>query len=155
MSGGRMAGFLRTARAFIKRDLAIAASYRFNVVLQAISVGVLIALLYFVAKLVRAEGQLGEFGGYFPFAVVGLASLSLLDAAYASVAVGLRAEQSVGTLEELLLSRTGPAELLLGGAAFSFARACLTALLYFVAAAVVDGWFLHGNALLALAIVAL
>ena len=155
MSGGRTAGFLRTARAFIQRDLAIAASYRFNVVLQGVAACLLIALLYFVAKLVRAEGQLGEFGGYFPFAVVGLASLSILDAAYASVAVGLRAEQSVGTLEELLLSPTGPAELLLGGAAFSFVRACLTALLYFVAATVIHGWFLHGNILLAAAILAL
>lgn len=155
MSRGRAASLLRTVRAFVNRDLAIAASYRFNVVLQAISACLLIALLYFVAKLVRAEGQLGEFGGYFPFAVVGLASLAILDSAYASVAAGLRAEQGVGTLEELLLSPTGPAQLLAGGAAFNFARACLTALLYFAAATAIHGWFLHGNALLAAAIVAL
>lgn len=153
--GKWMARQLRTVRAFITRDLAIAASYRFNVVLQAIAACLLIALLYFVAKLVRGEGSLGDFGGYFPFAVVGLASLSVLDAAYANVAAGLRAEQAVGTLEELLLSPTGPASLLLGGAAFGFARACVTALIYFAAATVIHGGFLHGNLPLALAILAL
>ena len=63
MSRGRLAGFLRTVRAFVRRDLAIAASYRFNVVLQAISACVLIALLYFVAisRLPVGIGLLFEF----------------------------------------------------------------------------------------------
>lgn len=145
----------RIVRAYVARDIALTTSYRFDAFLQCVSIGILVALLYFVATLIRPEGPLGEFGGYFPFAVVGLACAGIVDAAYVSFIGALRGEQVSGTLEELLLSSARPFELLLGGAASQLLRAVATAILYVGAATAVQGWFLHGSILLALLVLAL
>jgi ABC-2 type transport system permease protein len=140
---------LRTVRACLARDLALAASYRFDLLLQAIAVGLFLAVLFFVATLVRSAESVDAFGGYFPFAVVGVVTAGVLDATFSGVAQALRSEQALGTLEESLLAAPRAADLVVGGAAATVVRAFLVALLYVGGATVAHGPFLHGSAGLA------
>ena len=61
---------LRTALAFLRRDLLVTTSYRLNFVLGLLAVAASLLFLSFIADFVgpMVDGRLGEYGGdYFAF----------------------------------------------------------------------------------------
>lgn len=93
------------AGAFLRRDAAIARSYRLAFVLQFLSTATVALVFYFVAQVADRTAllELGVAEGkYFPFVVVGIAVLGVLDAGLLGPSRALRSDQVNGTLEPLL-----------------------------------------------------
>jgi len=101
--------FLRTAAAFLKKDLLEQFSYRFALLFQLAG---LVLLLFFVAVFSEFVGGLVEAklaryeGSYFAFVVVGLGLYSFLEGSVYHLSRGIRRAQVIGTLEALLATRT-------------------------------------------------
>lgn len=103
----------RTAAAFVRRDWAIARSYRLNLALELGSILFSLGMFFFLGRLVDRSGAGREAAGatagalphgYFAFAAVGQAVLRVVQVGTSSSASRLRTEQTTGTLETLLTS---------------------------------------------------
>lgn len=95
--------------AFFKRDLQEYLSYKTPIALDAISILAQVFLFFFLARLVNTGSipQLADSpGGYFPFALTGIALASWQAAAMESFAKAIGREQGAGTLEAISLSPT-------------------------------------------------
>lgn len=103
--------------AFLRRDLLVAFSYRLGFVTDWLGLIVQAFLFYFIGHLVE-PGALPSYGGhptsYMAFAVVGIALGSFMTLALGRVALGIRNEQVIGTLESLLVTPTSPKTIQLG-----------------------------------------
>lgn len=144
---------LRLLGAFIRRDAAVALSYRVPFALELVSILFSLALFYYLGRLVgaRAEEEGGQLSaGYFPFAVIGLALLRIVQTGLNSFAQRLREEQTTGTLEALLTTPAPPSLVILGTAAFDLLRATLSAALLVVLGVLVFGVGFEGSEALAL-----
>ncbi len=118
--------------AFLVRDLRIAASYRLQLFVQVTGVLTLAFTFFFLALMLHGvEHRIPALhrygGGYFGFALVGLATSSLLDAALRAFSNGLREAQLTGTFEAMLATRA-PVGLIVAGSGlyallFTLARA--------------------------------
>lgn len=122
--------------AFVRRDFAIARSYRLQFVLEAGSVMFQLAMFFFLGRVVDdANPNIGGTEqGYFAYVVFGLALLGWLTSALTSFASTLRVEQTTGSLEALLATPPSPTTLIVGTSAYAFISATITALLYIVLA---------------------
>jgi len=117
--------------AFIRRDAAIAVSYRVPFVVGVLQSLGSLAFLYFLGRLVGARFTSSETagpGGYFGFAVVGSALLTVFTATLTSVSQRLRTDQTTGTLEVLFTMPQSPVLSVLGGSAFQVLYALASAL---------------------------
>lgn len=144
--------------AFVRRDFAIARSYRFPLLLDGLGVVIQLAIVYFIGQAVTpaADAPAGLAEGYFPYAAVGVAVLGMLQAAITSFGHGIREQQLTGTLE-MLFAAPVPAWLIVAGSgAYEVIRDALLAPLTLVLAVVVFGLGLDldigraGNAVLAI-----
>jgi ABC-2 type transport system permease protein len=89
------------ARAFIRRDFLIEASYK-SAFLMSLG-GIFIAKLFGKA----AAPYLQEYGGdYFPFVLIGIAFSTFLGAGLGTTAAAISQEQIMGTLEAILITPT-------------------------------------------------
>ncbi len=118
------------AGAFLRRDFAVARTYRASFVLQGFASAFVLVLLFQVGRLVdraptAATADLSH--GYFSFAVVGTAILGLVQTALHSFAVKLGQEQATGTMEALLATPASPSAVILGSALYELAQALLLA----------------------------
>jgi ABC-2 type transport system permease protein len=94
---------LSLIRAFIRRDLRIAASYPANFFLVLASGLISLTVFYFLAKTVGQPPSLHRFGfDYFSFALIGIAIATCLRAMQTSFATRVREAQADGSLEILL-----------------------------------------------------
>ena len=114
MRGATLAG------AFLRRDLAVARTYRASFVLQGFASAFVLVLLFQVGRLVdrapaaaTATATADLTHGYFSFAVVGTAILGQ--------------EQATGTMEALLATPATPSAVILGSALYELAQALLLA----------------------------
>jgi ABC-2 type transport system permease protein len=114
-----------TFAAFVRRDWAVARSYRMNFVMSLISSGFFLIVLYYFGKLVDRGGfEKGDLRqGYFPFVVVGIALLQIVQAALRSSAVRIRDEQTTGTLEAVVATPASLASIALGGSVYDVLQA--------------------------------
>jgi ABC-2 type transport system permease protein len=133
------------ARAVLRRDFAIARSYRVPFVLDWIGPLLTLTLFWALGRLVggRAAADVGP-GGYFSFAVVGLVSLQLTEAALTSHANRLRNEQITGTLETLLAGPSPAWLIVLADSAYDLVRAAVGGAVMVLLAALLFG--LHFDA---------
>lgn len=136
---------LLVLRAALRRDFALARSYRVAFVLDAISAVFNIALFYFLGRLVQGTGRQipGSPEGYFPFALIGIATVQTAVPALASAAARIRTEQTTGTLETVAAS---PAPLWLSlstGSTYEVLEGTVQALILLTVAAVGFGVRLH------------
>jgi ABC-2 type transport system permease protein len=121
-----MGNFARVAGAFLRRDLAVAASYRLSLVLRVGAAVVTLATLALLARFVGTSGAgVGRYGeaGYLGFWLVGLAIAELFRVLSTTLGRKIREAQLEGTLEATLstpaptphiLLATPLAEVLLG-----------------------------------------
>ena len=90
---------------FIRKDLAIALSYKMQFIFQLFQVFFGIAVIYFIGKMVSSGGStplLKQYGAdYFAFAIVGLAINSYMKAGILTVTNDLRQSMNQGILESL------------------------------------------------------
>lgn len=111
---------LALAWVFVRRDLAIARSYRFPFLLQLISSVAILVVVNRVGGLVdtgrSADPALQA--GYFSFVLVGIAVLQFVNAGLLAFTHKLREEQTTGTFEAMLTTPAAPAALALSVAAY-------------------------------------
>jgi ABC-type polysaccharide/polyol phosphate export permease len=145
--------------AFMRRDFRIATSYRAAFVLGFVSTIFGLALFYYLGHIVDpAELNSGQdlSGGYFGYAVVGLAVLEIVTVSLYSFSFKLRLEQTTGTFEALIATPTNPSVIILSSAIYELLRATLSALGLVAVAILVFGLeFDLGPGSLAVAAVAL
>jgi ABC-2 type transport system permease protein len=106
----------RRILAFVRRDLAIEASYRFVWVTRVVGLILATALAFYFTRLVAVpSATLAPYGGdLLAFLVTGLAAQGMTGGAVAQLTARLRESMVVGTFESLLLTRASPLEIALG-----------------------------------------
>jgi ABC-2 type transport system permease protein len=128
--------------AFLRRDFRINLSYRLAFGLQALSVLFPLVLYFFLGRVVDQSNfaaRQGLGGGYFGYAAVGLALLTIVQISLASFANKLREEQFTGTLEALLATPASSSLIVLASAGYELLRGVIRALITIVVAVVVFG----------------
>jgi ABC-2 type transport system permease protein len=128
----------------------MALSYRLQFALQVVSTVFVVIALYFVSKLIGTNPELQQYGGYFPFAAIGLAVMSYFQTGFSSFANAIRNEQFMGTLESLLMTPIKIHRVVLAASVWDFFWATLTSVIYILAASLFFGIELKGNPVLAL-----
>jgi ABC-2 type transport system permease protein len=141
---------LRTIWAFLARDANEALSYKLDFCLRVIQILFFVLVLYFVSRLVGSHPALDKYGGYLPFAAIGLAVVSYFQTGFYSFANAIRNEQMRGTLEALLMTSARIRTIVVGLSIWSFFWATLTAVIYVGAASLLYDIKLQGSPLLAI-----
>lgn len=111
---------LRTFLAFLARDVTLATSYRLAFLLSIGKAIFPLLILYLPARLMGDVESTREFGGFLPFSVIGLGTMNFFMASYGSFANALRLEQSMGTLEAVLMTPISLTSLVLASSSWGF-----------------------------------
>lgn len=93
---------LRNALAFIKKDMKIALSYKFQFIFQFAQIFFSVAMIFFIGKMLEGASNkyLKDYGGdYFSFALIGLAVNSYLRAGLVTITNDIRQMMNQGTFE--------------------------------------------------------
>jgi ABC-2 type transport system permease protein len=136
-----------TLGAFVRRDWAIVRSYRAAFVMDAFGIVFVLAMAFYVARLVDGSeltAKAGVPGGYFAFATVGIALIRMVQTGLSAFSQRLRTEQMTGTLETLMVAPVSPSLVVIASGAYGLLRAMITGTLTIVVAVVIFG--LHLNA---------
>jgi ABC-2 type transport system permease protein len=105
--------------AFIRRDWALAWSYRLPFFVGIAQSLVTVAFLYFLGLVVNnGVTAVGAHTTYFGFVVFGTVMVSMFSVTLTSIAVRLRTDQTTGTLEVLFTMPPSPSLLVVAGAAY-------------------------------------
>lgn len=123
-------------RALFVRDFLVARSYRLAVALE-VGVGLLDLLFYFlIARTFKGvtPTDLGPAPSYFAFAAIGVAMITVLNAATAAVAARMREEQLTGTLEATLSQPVRAPVLAVGMSGLPFVAGTVRAAIYLLLA---------------------
>lgn len=127
---------LSKACAFVKKDMAIAISYKFQFVFQFTQVFFAVAIIYFIGKMLDQTGGsslLKAYGAdYFTFALVGLAVASYLKAGLVTITNDIRQLMNQGALEAMCASPTGYKWLLFCSALWPFIFETIRVTFYFL-----------------------
>lgn len=150
-----MPELVRVLFAFLVRDLLITLSYRTQFALQLISVSITVSILYFVSRLVGHNAAVDQYGGYLPFVAVGVAVNSYFQTGFNSFANAIRNEQTMGTLEALLMTPARISWIVVASSIWDFFWATLASVTYLVASRLLYGIKFQGNPVLALALLIL
>ena len=122
-----MRSFLPKFLAFLRKDIQIALSYKFNILLQIILIIFIISLIFFSA--VSSDGASFENSEFFKI----LVGIALIDFMFSSMSVfsrEVRLTQTYGTFEALILTKTSILTILLSSYALTFSRSLLRILIY-------------------------
>jgi ABC-2 type transport system permease protein len=143
----KLTGRLAKAYGFIKKDMAIAISYKFQFIFQFSQVFFSVAVIYFIGKMVGQSGKLSLFqaygADYFSFALVGLAVSSYLKAGLVTITNDIRQTMNQGVLEAMCASPMGYKWLLLCTALWPFIFETIRVTLYFLTGMIIFGMRLH------------
>lgn len=119
---------IRTAAAFLRRELIEEASYPLKIVVgigaTLVSLGFLVIFADFVGSAMNRNAS-GLEGGYLAFALVGLSFHTLLDTALRELSARIRQAQVQGTFEALLATRTPLSSLMIALPMYPLLRTCL------------------------------
>lgn len=150
---------MSVARAFFKRDLSLALSYRLSFLMQIGGIFFSVTLFYFLAQLFGTAlvPQLEQYGGdYFSFVLIGLAFSGYMGLSLSSFAQSIREGQMMGTLEIMLLSPTRLSAILLSSTLWSYLLTTVRVLVYLLIGVLVFSFSLNqANFLTALVILVL
>jgi len=130
-------------------------SYRLQFFFQFVVVVFTVLILYFVSRLIAQNPALEQYGGYLPFAAIGLAVSSYFQTGFSSFANAIRNEQMMGTLEALLMTPTKIPIVVIASSVWDFFWATAVAVIYILTAEFLLGINLKGSLLLALVLLVL
>ena len=122
-----MKGFLPKFLAFLRKDIQIALSYKFNILLQIMLMIFIVSLIYFSA--VSSDEASFENSEFFKI----LVGIALIDFMFSSMSVfsrEVRLAQTYGTFEALILTKTSILTILLSSYALTFSRSLMRILIY-------------------------
>jgi ABC-2 type transport system permease protein len=136
---------LRKALAFLKRDLLIELSYRFNFLLSLLGVLFSVSIFYFLGKIVDPSTVRETADDYFSFALVGMAIAMFLRTGLGSFAESMREEQMIGTLEAMLATPTSLTTIVFSSALWRFLFASVTVFIYLAVGAALGMSFAGAN----------
>ncbi|MBP7735428.1 MAG: ABC transporter permease [Spirochaetes bacterium] len=112
--------------AFLKKDMLITMSYRFNLAIQAAKVIISLLMFYFIGETFGStlSPYLGRYGGsYFAYVLVGYAVSTFVSVGLDAFSNEIRTAQIEGTLEALLSTPTSIYTILIGNSLWSFIEA--------------------------------
>lgn len=133
---------LNVACGFVKRDLRLAMSYRFQFLLKIFSAAIIPLGWYFLAFMVKGMdiSYLKPYGGdFFTFIIIGIAFFNFFDLSVRSFAGAIRGAQLMGTLEMIFQSRISTPIYLLGATAWGYIFAFIRMLIMLVVSVFVLG----------------
>lgn len=122
-----MIRLLRVCQAYLVRDVLMTTSYRLAFVMQIASLGMSVFSLYFLSRLVGLHESIAVYGGYFPYSVVGLAVVGFFMTGFRSFSAALRNEQTMGTLEAMLMTPARISHIIIATSIWKFFWSLLTA----------------------------
>ena len=146
-----MRDFLRTVGAFLVRDATHTVSYRLEFALTLVHMVFYISGLYFLSTIIGSNETLDPYGGYLPFAAIGLAVSSYFQTGFDSFAKAIQREQMQGTLEALLMAPLRLPVIVVAASSWRFIWKAVTSLVYVVAAVVLYDVEILGDPFLAIA----
>ncbi|MCX7013913.1 MAG: ABC transporter permease [Candidatus Sumerlaeota bacterium] len=123
----------------------MAVSYRMDFCFKIASILLMVAMLYFPAKLIGSNPAVQEYGGYLPFVAIGMALMNYFMTGYQSFAAAIRSEQVMGTLESVLMAPVRIPVLVIASSAWDFCWALLNAAIFLVAAGLIYHIEFKGN----------
>jgi ABC-2 type transport system permease protein len=151
-----MKSALRVVHAFVARDVTVATSYKLEFLLRIAGTVFPMLVLYLPAKLIGSGLEsTREYGGFLPFSVVGLGIMNFFMSSYGAFASALRNEQSMGTLESVLMTPVPLPLLVVSSSCWSFLWSVGSATAFIGGGALVYGIPIKGSLLLALFVIAL
>lgn len=136
---------MRFLWAFLARDAAISVSYRLDFILFVISITLQVVVLYFASLLIGQNEAFNHYGGYLPFATVGLAVLSFFNTSFSSFSQAIRKEQVSGTLESTLVTPVPIPIIVIGSTLWSIVWAAIAASLYIACSSFLFGFDVKGS----------
>ncbi len=146
---------LRVCWAFLSRDSTMATSYRLDFLLRVGTAIFPLLVLYLPAKLIGNIESTREYGGFLPFSVVGMGLMNFFMASYGSFAGAVRGEQTMGTLESVLMTPVSVPVLVLSSSAWAFLWSTGSAVLFIGGGALLYSIPIKGSLLLAVFLIAL
>lgn len=150
-----MRDFFRCARAFFVRDSLLTFSYPLEFAMSLVALIGRVVALWLPAQFFAHSDLFENHGGFLPFAVVGGSLMAFSMAGYQSLAGSLRAEQMMGTLESVLMTRANIFAILLGGSSWTVLRAAIDSCIMLLAASFLYGLDFSGSPLAALFLIVL
>ena len=151
--------FLKKFWSFLKKDFLITVSYRVNLIIGFFGMFIGILKFGFMAHFLQAGNTfptISKYGGsLISYLVTGGIFMSYVSVAMNSFRSTIRSEQSMGTLEYLLLSNTPIHQIVLFSGLSSFLWTTLDSSAIFIMVAVLFGVQMKVNLLLSLLILAL
>jgi ABC-2 type transport system permease protein len=130
------------ASAFIKKDMKISLSYKFQFIFQFAQIFFSVAMIFFIGKMLEDHGSkhLKVYGGdYFSFALIGLAVNSYLRAGLVTVTNDMRQMMNQGTFEAVCAAPVKYMSLMVYSALWQFLFETVRISAYFAL-----GFFLFG-----------
>jgi ABC-2 type transport system permease protein len=139
-------GELLKLPAFLRRDFLVAWSYRFVFVSDLLNLALQTLMFYFVGLMVLPS-KLPTFDGtrasYMEFTAVGIGVSAFLLLGLGRVALAVRGEQLMGTLESILMTPTAPSTIQLGSVFFDLLYVPLRTALFLLVVAAAFGLDFH------------
>ncbi len=136
---------MRALSAFLLRDLKLATSYPLAFVMTLGRSLFPLLVLYLPAELMGDVASTREYGGFLPYSVIGIGTLNFFMASYGSFANSLRNEQTMGTLESILMAPLGLPMLVLASASWGLLGSVANAVVFIGGGAWLYGIPLPGN----------
>jgi ABC-2 type transport system permease protein len=140
-----MVDALRICQAYVARDAAIAMSYRLDLFMRVFSTMALVVVLYFASHLIGDNETLAVYGGYLPFATIGVAMMNFFQVSFRSFASAIRNEQMTGTLEAVIMTPARLPSIVVGSSLWSLFGSMFTVLIYLAAVKLMFGVEFQGS----------
>jgi ABC-2 type transport system permease protein len=136
----RLIDGIAKAAGFVRKDMAIAISYKFQFIFQFLQVFFSIAMIFFIGKMLGTSSLLKSYGtDYFSFALVGLAVASYLKAGLVTLTNDMRQIMNQGVLEAMCVCPIGYKLLLFCTALWPFIFETIRITFYFFVGMVIFG----------------
>jgi ABC-2 type transport system permease protein len=155
--GGSVKLLLRRIRAFVVRDFQLTLSYRLQFFLRALTILFMVTTLFFIAKTFTgradcpcAESPFTQWRDPLAAWITGLAVLNYFMTGFSSLANAIRAEQTQGTLESVLLTPISVPTVVVASSAWDFVQATIFSFFYLFFGWLFFGVHFQGSYLLAL-----
>jgi ABC-2 type transport system permease protein len=123
---------LRRTYAFVVRDFQLTLSYRLQFFLRALTILFMVTTLYFISQIFvgRTDTPFAQWRNPLAAWITGLAVLNYFMTGFSSLANAIRAEQTQGTLESVLLTPISIPTVIVASSAWDFVQATFFSFLY-------------------------